>query len=172
MGWVSKLAKKPLNHQSGFTLLELLMVIAVIGILASIAVPRFQNATEKAKFTEVINAVGPYKTAVEMCIINKGAETDCDAGKNGIPEGFTDGTGKVASVSVVAGKITATGSQDDFGEVSVRASTGSNPGTDTGSGTETSTAVNTGITYELTPTVGDGISWSVGGSCKDKKLCD
>ena len=163
MGWVSKLAKKPLNHQSGFTLLELLMVIAVIGILASIAVPRFQNATEKAKFTEVINAVGPYKTAVEMCIINKGAETDCDAGKNGIPEGFTDGTGKVKSVSVTAGKIIATGSQDEFGTAPLRANTGS--------GTATNTA-SSGITYELTPTVGNGISWAVGGSCQDQKLCD
>ena len=163
MWWMSKLRKKPLPHQNGFTLLELLMVIAVIGILASIAVPRFQNATEKAKFTEVINSVGPYKTAVEMCIINKGAETDCNAGSNGIPEGFTNGKGKVKSVSVTAGKIIATGSQDEFGTAPLRANTGS--------GTATNTA-SSGITYELTPTVGNGISWAVGESCQDQKLCD
>lgn len=172
MWWMSKLRKKPLPHQNGFTLLELLMVIAVIGILASIAVPRFQNATEKAKFTEVINAVGPYKTAVEMCIINKGAKADCNAGSNGIPAAFTNGAGKVASVSVTGGQIIATGKESEFGKVSVRASTGSSTGADTGSGTETSTAADSGITYELTPTVGNGISWAVGGSCQNQKLCD
>ena len=164
MWLMSKLRKKSLHRQKGFTLLELLMVIAVIGILASIAVPRFQNATEKAKFTEVINSVGPYKTAVEMCIINKGSETDCNAGSNGIPEGFTDGTGKVASVSVVAGKITAAGNVEEFGTAPALLAS-------TGSGTQTSTT-NTGITYELTPTVGNGISWTVGGSCQAQKLCD
>ena len=67
------------------------------------------------------------------------------------------------SVSVTAGKIIATGSQDEFGTAPLRANTGS--------GTATNTA-SSGITYELTPTVGNGISWAVGGSCQDQKLCD
>ena len=60
------------NKQAGFTLLELLMVIAVIGILATIAVPRLQNYSQKAKFTEVINIAGSYKMAVEKCIADTG----------------------------------------------------------------------------------------------------
>ena len=146
MLWVSKLLSNRVNYQKGFTLLELLMVIAVIGILASIAVPRFLNASARAKFAEVINAAGPYKTAVELCIINKGAETACNAGSEGIPAGYTNGTGKTASVAVAAGVITVTGNPADFGAAA--------------------------STYMLTPTVINGVAWAVGGTCQAQKLCD
>lgn len=149
MLWMSKLASKPVKHQKGFTLLELLMVIAVIGILASIAVPRFQNYNQKARFTEVINAVGPYKSAVEMCITNVGAANiiDCDAGSRGIPPA-SGAIGSVASVDVVDGAITATATNDfDTGPEAARVS----------------------ATYVLTPNVANanGITWDVGGTCDD-----
>lgn len=149
-------AARSLSSQGGFTLLELLMVIAVIGILATIAVPRFQNAADKAKFTEVINAAGPYKTAVELCVVNKGAASACQAGSNGIPAGFSNGTGRAASLTVVAGVITVTGSSDFSGVAS------------SSNGVETTAAP----TYVLTPVVNNGVSWTVGGSCKTSNLCD
>lgn len=100
-------------RQFGFTLLELLVVIAVIGVLASLAVPRFQNQIKKAKFVEVVNAVSPYKIAVELCVHRGVALSDCDSGSNGIPAASTtaSSSGVVASVTVDGGVITATGGE-------------------------------------------------------------
>ncbi len=54
--------------QKGFTLIELMIVVAIIGILAAIAVPAYQNYTLKSRYSEVVNAVAPFKLAVEMCV--------------------------------------------------------------------------------------------------------
>ncbi len=51
----------------GFSLLELMVVLTIIAILAAIAIPNYQLYIRKAKFSEVITQVTPYKTAVEMC---------------------------------------------------------------------------------------------------------
>ena len=56
---------KKLNK--GFTLIELMIVVAIIGILAAIAVPAYQNYLKRAKFAEVILSLAPAKTAIEVC---------------------------------------------------------------------------------------------------------
>lgn len=53
--------------QQGFTLIELMIVIAIIGILASVALPAYQTYTDKAKFSEVVLATSNLKSAVEVC---------------------------------------------------------------------------------------------------------
>jgi len=52
------------NRQSGFTLIELMIVVAIVGVLAAVAVPAYSDYTVRAKVTEAIAAVSPIKASV------------------------------------------------------------------------------------------------------------
>ena len=60
------------KNQSGFTLIELMIVIAIIGILASVALPAYQTYTKKAKFSEVVLAGSNIKSSVDVCYQTRG----------------------------------------------------------------------------------------------------
>jgi type IV pilus assembly protein PilA len=97
--------------QQGFTLIELMIVVAIIGILAAVAIPQYQDYTMKAKLGNAVTAVDSVKTAVALCAQEAGGDLSvCDSGQNGVPAAadFTP-TKEVASMNAIAnGVITVT----------------------------------------------------------------
>ena len=96
--------------QKGFTLIELMIVIAIIGILAAIAIPAYQNYTIRAQVSEGLSLAAGIETAFDECYANKGtaagATTGCGALTDlGIDSAIT-GT-YVSSMTYADGVITA-----------------------------------------------------------------
>jgi|SRR5690554_427717 len=69
-----------LQMQKGFTLIELMIVVAIIGILASVAIPQYQNYIAKSQVSRVMSETGSLRTAVEACLLDGKTGSDCELG--------------------------------------------------------------------------------------------
>ncbi|WP_438862818.1 pilin [Neptunicella sp.] len=98
-----------LNNSKGFTLIELMIVVAIIGILAAIALPAYQTYTKKARFSEVVLSTAGHKSAIEVCAQTEGDITSCAKNTNGVPDDL-GASGMLSSLTwdAATGKLTAT----------------------------------------------------------------
>ncbi|OCR21954.1 hypothetical protein AFK24_27270 [Pseudomonas syringae] len=100
-----------MKAQKGFTLIELMIVIAIIGILAAVALPAYQDYTARAKASELILAASSARTCVTETVASKGSLTALDACATGfVPTTYatTMTVGATTGVITVGGTISGT----------------------------------------------------------------
>lgn len=138
------------ERMQGFTLMELLVAIAIVGILAAIAVPSYLKYVSRSAYSEVVAMADRYKASVASCLeYNAGANATCNGGSSSIPADITaPGPGIINTLTVSQGVITIV--------------------------PKNQSGVSAAETYVATPTYSsNGVTWTIsGGVCGTGYISD